>query len=77
MIAVVSDPLGWGMNLFGTADSPWRPPWPEWVPFIQVPILLASFYCGLRGLHKVGAELFPDREQLRRILVRRRRSCSA
>lgn len=61
IIAVVSDPLSWGTNLFGTADLPWRPLWPEWVPVLQVPILLAGFYCGLRGLYKVGVELFPDR----------------
>ena len=69
IIAVISDPLGWGTNLFGTAEFPWRPLWPEWVPFIQVPILLAGFYYGVRGLHKVGTELFPDRDQLRRTLI--------
>ena len=69
IIAVISDPFGWGTNLFGTADFPWRPLWPEWVPFIQVPILLAGFYYGLRGLHRVGTALFPDRDQLRRTLI--------
>ncbi len=69
IISVISDPLGWGMNLFGTAEYPWKPLWPEWVPFIQVPILLAGFYYGLRGLHKVGRQLFPDPSQLQRSLL--------
>jgi ferredoxin len=69
IVSVISDPLGWGMNLFGTAEFPWRPLWPEWVPFIQVPILLAGFYYGLRGLHKVAGQLFSDPVQLRRSLV--------
>jgi hypothetical protein len=69
IISVVSDPLGWGMNLFGTAEFPWKPLWPEWVPFAQVPILLAGFYYGLRGLHRVGSQLFSDPVQLRRSLV--------
>jgi polyferredoxin len=69
IISVVSDPLGWGMNLFGTAEFPWKPLWPQWVPFVQVPILLAGFYFGLRGLNKVGSQLFSDPVQLRRSLV--------
>ncbi len=69
IISVVSDPLGWGMNLFGTAEFPWKPLWPQWVPFVQVPILLAGLYFGLRSLHRVGSQLFSDPVQLRRSLV--------
>lgn len=69
IISVTSDPLGWGMDLFGTAHFPWTPFWPEWVPFIQVPILLAGFYYGVRGIHKVGRQLFSDPVQLHRSLV--------
>ena len=69
IISVVSDPLGWGMNLFGTAEFPWKPLWPQWVPFIQVPILLTGLYYGLRGVHKVGSQIFSDPAQLRRSLI--------
>ncbi len=69
ILGVISDPLGWGMNLFGTADFPWKPFHPAWVPFLQVPILLAGLYYGLRGLHKVGRQLFPDPQQLYRSMV--------
>jgi 4Fe-4S binding protein len=69
IISVISDPLGWGMNLFGTAEFPWTPLKPHWVPYLQVPILLIGLYYGLRGLHKVGKGLFSDPVQLRRSLV--------
>jgi len=69
ILSVMSDPLGWGSNLFGTADFPWTPFRPDWVPFVQVPILLAGFYFGMRGLHKVGRQLFSDSAQLLRSLV--------
>ncbi len=69
IISVISDPLGWGMNLFGTAEFPWTPLWPDRVPFIQVPILLSGLYVALRGLHRVARQLFPDPLQLRRSLI--------
>lgn len=69
IISVISDPLGWGMNLFGTAEFPWTPFWPDRVPLIQVPILLAGFYFAQRGLHRIARQLFPDPLQLRRSLV--------
>ncbi len=69
IISVVSDPLGWGMNLFGTAEFAWKPLWPEWVPFVQVPILLAGFCFGMQGLHKVRRQLFKDSAQLFRSLI--------
>ncbi len=69
IISVISDPLGWGMNLFGTAEFPWTPFWPDRVPLIQVPILLAGFYFAQRGLQRIARQLFPDPLQLRRSLV--------
>jgi hypothetical protein len=69
IISVISDPLGWGMNLFGTAEFPWTPFWPDRVPLIQVPILLAGFYFAQRGLHRIARQLFPNPLQLRRSVV--------
>ena len=69
IISVTSDPLGWGMDLFGTAHYPWTPYFPEWVPAIQVPILLAGFYYGMKGLKKVALGLFADPQQRNRSLV--------
>ena len=69
IISVTSDPLGWGMDLFGTADFPWTPLMPAWVPWIQAPILLLGLYYGVRGGYKAGVLLFSDRRQLVRSLA--------
>jgi polyferredoxin len=39
---VLSDPFGWGWNLFGTAGWMWTPYLPGIIPYLQVPILLAG-----------------------------------
>ncbi len=47
ILNVLSDPLGLGWNLFGTADFPYQPFYPEWIPLIQGLILLAGLYFGI------------------------------
>jgi hypothetical protein len=44
---VLSDPLGLGWNLFGTANYPYKPFFPEWIPLIQGLILMAGLYFGI------------------------------
>lgn len=39
VIPVLSDPLGWGWNLFGTAHYSWRPYFPELVPYLEMLIV--------------------------------------
>jgi heme/copper-type cytochrome/quinol oxidase subunit 2 len=47
IISVFSDPLGLGWDLLGTADSHFKPLFPEWIPVIQGIVLLAGLYFGL------------------------------
>jgi hypothetical protein len=47
ILNVLSDPLGLGWNLLGTADYPFKPFYPEWIPYAQGLILLAGLYLGL------------------------------
>ena len=47
ILNVLSDPLGLGWNLFGTANYPYKPFFPEWIPLIQGLILLAGLYFGI------------------------------
>lgn len=47
ILAILSDPLGLGWNLFGTADFPYKPFIPEWIPLIQGIVLLTGLYLGL------------------------------
>jgi hypothetical protein len=47
ILNVLSDPLGLGWNLFGTANYPYQPFLPEWIPLIQGLILLTGLYFGI------------------------------
>jgi plastocyanin len=47
ILNVLSDPLGLGWNLFGTANYPYNPFYPEWIPLVQGVILLAGLYFGI------------------------------
>ena len=56
ILAVLSDPLGLGWDIFGTANYPFHPLVPEWIPYIQGIILLAGLYLGLtRGYLAIGS----------------------
>ncbi len=54
---VLSDPFGWGWNLFGTANWQWTPYWSGAVPYLQLPILLAGLVAA------IGVSLRTAREQ--------------
>ncbi len=41
-ISVLSDPFGWGWNLFGTRDVPWTPFLPGLMTFLQIGLLLVG-----------------------------------
>lgn len=50
IISIISDPLGWGWNLLGTADLHWTPILPEYGVFLQILLLsLGLFYSLKRG----------------------------
>jgi hypothetical protein len=47
ILSVLSDPLGLGWDIFGTANYPFSPFYPEWIPLIQGVLLLAGLYLGV------------------------------
>jgi len=53
-IAVLSDPFGWGWNLFGTRDFPWTPLWPTLTAALQVAVLLAGLAYSIVIAHRIG-----------------------
>lgn len=57
----LSDPLGWGWDLFGTADHTWRPLLPEWIPHLQIPLLLLGLGAALWRGAAIAGSLFPSR----------------
>jgi polyferredoxin/plastocyanin len=47
ILNVLSDPLGLGWDILGTADFPFQPFYPQVIPIIQGIILLSGLYLGL------------------------------
>jgi hypothetical protein len=58
ILMTLSDPFGWGWNLFGTANIPWTPLAPHWTPYIQVMLLLAGLYYALKTGYEQARRLF-------------------
>jgi len=55
-LAVLSDPFGWGWNLFGTADTPWTPLGTDIIPFLQVGALVAGLLFALNTAYKIARQ---------------------
>lgn len=61
VVQVISDPFGWGWDLFGTAAVPWTPVYPEFVPYIQTLILMIGLvYAILKG-YAIARTLYQER----------------
>ncbi len=65
----LSDPFGWGWDLFGARSAPWRQLWPEAVPWMQVACVLTGLHYSLRNAWRIwlGLTLEP-RKALRGML---------
>lgn len=51
ILSVLSDPMGMGWDLWGTATQPFQPFWPASIPYLQGTLLLAGMYLGLSRGH--------------------------
>ena len=69
ILSVLSDPLGLGWNLFGTADIEFKPFYPEWIPLLQGIILLAGLYFGLSRGHMAIRELVKNSDSRARAMI--------
>ncbi|MDP2950732.1 MAG: 4Fe-4S binding protein [Chloroflexota bacterium] len=68
-IPVLSDPLGWGWNLFGTADYEWTPYFPQLLPYLQVPVLAVGLVLSVLLGQRIAMENFGNAEQARRSVL--------
>ncbi len=68
-LPVLSDPFGWGWNLFGTAGYAWRPYLPQLLPYIQVPILTVGLAMSVRLAHRISGEYIDDAVAARRSVM--------
>lgn len=55
-IPVLSDPFGWGWNLFGTAGYKWTPYVPELLPFLQTPVLIGGLALSIALGHRIAVQ---------------------
>jgi len=69
ILGVLSDPLGLGWNLFGTADFPFHPLVPGWIPLIQGAVLLAGLYFGIQRGHRAILPLAGTPARAARLMV--------
>jgi ferredoxin len=52
----LSDPFGWGWDLFGTAHTPWQPYLMEYIPFLQVGVLVTGLAWSARSAYQLAGE---------------------
>jgi polyferredoxin len=62
IISVISDPLGWGWNLFGTAGFRWQPLLPEYLIYVQLILLLTGLGFAIDRGYTVGLRLFKSQK---------------
>ena len=62
-ISVLSDPFGWGWDLFGTKSYPWTPYLPQVVPYLQVATLIAGLVFSIYIAYRIGRQHSADEGQ--------------
>ena len=62
-LAVISDPFGWGWDLFGTASFPWQPLSPRLIAFLQAGALTAGLLFATRTAFQIAREHSEDARQ--------------
>lgn len=61
VLSTLSDPFGWGWDLFGTAGQPWYQLVPEATPWVQAGLLLIGFAWAMHTLHEVWRSAAPPK----------------
>ncbi len=56
VVSVISDPMGWGWDLFGTATYHWRPYFAEAIPLVQLGLLLVGVVWATTVVHRLARE---------------------
>ncbi len=72
----LSDPLGWGWNLFGTAGQHWVPLYPELIPYLQASLILIGLTVGLVKGVSTARALLGDRSCALRGLLPHGAACT-
>ena len=57
VLMTLSDPLGWGWNLFGTAQTAWQPVLSSALPLMQSLVLVGGLVWSVRTAQKAASEM--------------------
>ena len=68
-LPVLSDPFGWGWNLFGTRDVAWRPWLTGWVPTTQAALLIVGLVTSIWTADAILRRLVGGRQGIRGLTV--------
>lgn len=69
ILSVISDPLGRGWDLFGTASIPWSPVYPHKVVWLQMVIVIAALGFSLDSGRRICRGLFGGSRKALRTLI--------
>lgn len=69
VISIISDPLGYGWDIFGTAQFPWSPFYPEYAIYLQVIALLLGLGFAIKKGYEIGIQHYADEQLAVRSLI--------
>ena len=69
VVPVVSDPLGWGWDIFGTAGYKGGPVLMELLPYLQVGAMLVGLVWSLATCWQIARRAFPAEAAARQALL--------
>jgi hypothetical protein len=61
VISVISDPFGWGWNIFGTSGFKWKPFLPQVVPYLQLGAILFGLAKTVSVGYRISLENFSNK----------------
>lgn len=67
-LSVISDPFGWGWDLFGTRGYPWTPVLVEVVPYLQVVTLIAGLVFSIYVAYRIGRQSADESQAIRGLI---------
>lgn len=68
-LSVISDPFGWGWDLFGTRSYPWTPMLIGLMPYLQVVTLVSGLVFSIYITYRIGRQHSTDEGQVLRGLI--------
>lgn len=68
-ISLISNPFGWGWDLFGTAHYPWTIYAPRLIPYLQTPVILIGLAASIFAAYRIATHHTTERQIVLRSLT--------